>query len=303
MTIRIDSLTPPRVRGSETLVIGGVGFDALPANNDVQLSLAPATVIAASPFSLTITLPLIFQIGASDNQHVDIRVENLVTGEVARSYVFIKPFTLAEQADNLLDSAIPGPFETPGAPERPRFFEAVDMERLVGLIDAVVQDVEPGNLIVGRGGGSGVGQPGGNVSSGQALKRDVIAPGGWRWSYEQDVMLPFGGSVLLGPVLLPADGDQLAATGSAVNVAPSGGRLDLVSALVKSPGGTLDLFEILVNGAPAFSLGPALGLGNNAVLTAAPALLLAAFDTVEIRATQIGAGPISVIGASRFVMD
>ena len=301
MSVDITAITPQRIRGSAQVRIDGTGFGTA-TNNDVLVGGSSASIVAESTTQIDFTLPFIYAIGIIRDVHVLCQEVNLTTGESAFFWLRIKA-DVNEVADWVLESAIPGPLELlrSGGDDRPRYFEAKDMERLASLVEAWTKDVAAGQVLSFD--GTGIDEPGGTPAAGSVLLVDLAEATDLRWALAQSAMLPFGGSVPAAPTLLVADGDQtaVAATGETEGWAPAAGTIDLGSLLVKSAGPTLDRVRILVNGAPAYDSGAGLGFGNNGVWAVNPAVVVAKGDRVELEATALG-GAVTVVGGLRIAL-
>jgi len=283
------------------VVIDGTGFSAVPFDNDVTVGGIPAAIVAESAIQITFTMPFLFQIGILTDAHVQVVVTNFTpaTPESGRAW-----FRVQEDADEIADrviaSAIPGQFELVGTDsDRPRYFEAKDMEKLAALIETWTRDLDPGQILAADA-NPAVSEPGGTPGLGAALLVDLAEATNLRWSQEQDAMLPFGSDVPAAATLLVADGDLTLAAGAGGTEqwAPTAGTVNLIWLLVKSAGPTLDRVRLLVEGVSVFDSGAGLALGNNAVFSANPAAVVAQGDRVEIEATSAG-GATQVVGGAR----
>ena len=301
MAIQIDAITLDRWNLNDgNVVIDGSGFGALPANNDVRVSGNGATIVAASPTQITFTMPFIFTLGFVSDVHAIVQVENTTTSEFAVRFMRVKG-TPAEVGDQVIDAPVPGPLEVPSSPQVPVTGEARDMERLAALIESFTRDLSQGDVLAWD--GTKVDTPGNNVGAGQALLVDLAESTDLRWSHQQDVVLPFGGTVAAAAVLLIADGDRTATVGGTEGWAPAAGTIDLAWLLVKEVGAdTLDRVRILVNSIAVFDSGVGLGIVNDGVFTATPALTVASGDLIELEASRTGV-TIDVIGGLRLVLD
>ena len=297
--MQVDLVTPRRGRGTDTYRIDGLGFSGTPGQNDVIVSGSSGSITAESATQIDFTLPFLFSFGIIRDVHVRCQIVNLDNGESAYFWIRLKA-NVDEVADYVIESAIPGPFEQQEE-ERPRYFEALDMERLAAMLEAWTRDVTAGQILARDAGG--VAEPGGSPAQGGVLKVDLAEATDLRWAAEQDVLLPFGGACAGANVLLAADGQRSAAPGGETEGwPPYAGTIVLAWLLVKEPGGnTLDQVRILVNGTPAATFGPGLGIANNGVWSAAPAIAVAAGDVVELEASRLGAGTVELIGGLKIV--
>lgn len=295
MTVQVDNVVPRRARGNSTYVIAGSGFDALIANNDVIVAGSSGNVVAASPTSVSFTLPFLFSFGIVRGVFAPCQVVNLVTGERCNFWIRVKE-TIAEVAARTLLNAVPGPAEVLGPDEEvSRVMEAKDSERLSTLLEAFLDDVAAGNVLGGT--GAGLASPGGTAAQGAVLVADPADSTGMRWDGAQSHALPFGGSVGVGATLLVGDGDQAAvAAGDTEQWAAVDGTLDLIHLLVQSGGPTLDRVRVLVNGSAVYDSGTGLGIGALGLFSANPAAAVVAGNRVEVEATALG-GVVSVVGA------
>lgn len=294
-----------RTDASPQITINGSGFSA--ANNSVFVGGSSATPISQGVSQITVDLPLPFSssIFALRSIHVPVVVVNDDTGEVSdEAWIWIKG-DLDEVADEVVDTAIPGPFEATGIPQVADRFEARDMQRLATLIEALLFDVSDGNVLAWD--GSKLAEPAGLKGSGagQVLEVDLGESTGLLWHFRLDAWLRFGGVVSTGQTAnLNAAGVQFATIGGGVddNWALDDGTLDLVSIVGRSSGGgTISLVRVLVNGGEAFNSGALATISYHNAISVA----VSEGDVIEVEVT--GAGPggsaVALVGGVRLLVD
>ncbi len=311
MPVEITTLGLNRVRRTDPapqLTVNGIGFSA--ANNSVFVSGSLATIVVQGATQITFNLPPPFTFGFIPDVRsisVPILVVNNDTGETStEAFTWIKA-DLNEVADERIATAIPGPFEVTSLPEVPSRFEARDMQRLAALVEALVLDIEPGNVLAWD--GAKLAEPAGlkGSGSGQVLSVDLGEPTGLRWGFKLDAWLAFGGTVAqTGPVTanMVAGGDSgpFAGTPGTENWALEDGALDLISWRGRSSGGgTIVLARVLVNGIQQFTSG-AISVINYSQAIAVPVLK---GDTVELELTSsLGLGnAVAIVGGIRLLVD
>ncbi len=293
-----------RTNPSPQVTINGTGFSA--ANNSVFVGGSSAAPIVQGVTQITVNLPAPFSLDILDVRSifVPVIVVNNDTGETSdEAWIWIKG-EAEEVADDVIDTAIPGPFEVTSAPEVPSRFEARDMQRLAALIESLLV-LSPGNVLAWD--GSKVAEPAGLKGSGggQVLLVDAAEPTDLRWGFKLDAFLKFGRTLNASQVLnLIACQSQLAFPGSAgdENWAFDDGTLDLIDLKGRaSGGGTIVLVRVLVDGVQQFTSG-AISVIN---YTQAINVAVTQGQRVELEVT---AGPtafsaIAVVGGIRLLVD
>lgn len=308
MPVVIDIESLHRTRRDDPapeVTINGTGFSA--ANNSVTVGGSPAALISQGVTQVTFNLPFPF---ASDidllrSIHVPVIVSNDDTGEASDdAWIWIKA-ERDEAADELVDEAIPGPFEITSAPEAPRRFEARDMQRLAALIEALLFEIGDGNVLAWD--GTKLAEPAGLVGSGagQVLLVDAGEPTSLRWAMRLDAFLKFGVTVSNGATVLAIAGNgsqNPAGSPGRENWALDDGTLDLISFRGRSSGGgTVTLVRVLVAGVQQFTSG-AIAVFSYSQAINVP---VTKGDKVELEVTcSVGLGhAVALVGGIRLLVD
>lgn len=183
------------------------------------------------------------------------------------------------------------------------------MERLATLIEALLVDVEVGNVLAHD--GTKLAEPAGlrGSGAGQLLVVDPGEPTSLRWSLALDFWARFGGQAGSGVVGLMVPGADRStgvnhATAGSENWAPEDGTLDLVQLHVNQlNGATLEQVRVLVNGAPAYDSGAGLGAGPTYAQVISVAVSKG--DAIELEITcSVGASHfVQCVGGIRLLLD
>lgn len=300
MTVVISAITPQRLRGNGSTTITGTGFGTA-GNNQVLINGSSATLGANGTTSIVVTgLGFLFSSGIVDDIHALGQVINLTTGESAYFYLRIKPFTVADTADQQLVGQRPGRNEIPGV-DRGRIAEAVDAERLSALIELVTLDPDGGQVLSFDGASPAL--PGGSSDRGAVLMVDTAEVSDLRWAGQQDTILRYAATLPSASTQLliaNADRSQPTGTGEDEQWVPLAGTIDLAWLLVRSAAFSLDRVRILRNGSSIYDSGTALGITDSQVWSAAPNVAVALNDRLEMEVTGVG-GVIEVIGGLRLI--
>lgn len=298
-----------RTDASPQVTINGTGFSGTPGQNQVFMGGSLATIVAESTTQITFTLPAPFSLDLLivRSIHAPVVVVNLDTGERSTdAWVWLQG-TLEEVSDDVIDTAIPGPFELTAFPENPGRFEARDMQRLASLIESLINDLSDGNVLAHD--GTKLAEPTGLKGSGggQVLQVDVAEPTKLKWGFALDALLPFGGTIsfpfTVGDLL--AGSDALGAVPSfsagVDNWALDDGTLDLITLRNRVSGGSLlDRVRVLVNGVQQYDSGAGLAATNYSQVIS---VAVSKGDTVRLEATKSGGGGIALVGGIRLLVD
>lgn len=307
MTVQVNTVVAQRIRGSASVTITGSGFGAGLPQNDVLVSGSSGTLSAASPVSITFTLPFLFSSGLLRDVHALCQVLNLTTGESAYFWLRIKanPDEVADFGREI-DSPIPGLFEVLQV-NVPTNFEAKDMQRLATLMEIWTREGAVGQVLSRD--GSGINFPTDTNligAQGQVLTVDLAEPTDLKWTLGSGAILPFGGQATIPGAFLTADGTNFdtIVDGETEQWAPTAGTIDHVWLLVKDPSftGTLDRVRIYVNSIVQFDSGAGLGFADNGVFAATPNVVVAQGDIVEMDVFSLVTS-VRTIGGCRLILD
>lgn len=140
MAVVITSISPPRGRALDSIVITGTGFNAAEASNTVTVDGVAATVTDASGgTSVTATVPL----GIAAGRQVEVEVTNTGTVESgSRWWHVVDP--VASLLTQRQRAKQPFQGESPDT-ERDRLYQAQDFERLSAAGEAWMRDVLGGS--------------------------------------------------------------------------------------------------------------------------------------------------------------
>lgn len=302
--IAVLSVSPPRARAGDNVIITGTGFSPRAGQNRVRVSGTNAAIVAESSTSITFTVPSI-PFSIVTDILVDVVAENFTSNHTANSYLWIKPAT-ADLAGYRVAATVPDLAEDPNL-EDPPTADGQDFERLLTLIDFPTLDVLPVAGDVAARDATGLAAVTGG-HDGQVLHVDPAAPTVVAWAWETDLVIPYGRSIVANPggggvALAVAHGSQNATLSSTnsrgfVDLA---GRIRTVWVLAKNAGATdhITLIRILKNGAQVHTSG-AIALAGDDAYTADVDIAVAAGDYLEIEATKAGTtDPVKIVGGLR----
>lgn len=141
MPVRIDSITPGRGRGGDTVVIDGDGFNPVPAANLVNAAGISCNVTVASPTQLTVEINPSVQVGDS-NEHIPVSVFNILDS-TSDEFPWWSSINLADLPTFVIPPAEPGAEEVARGLQNSNnaIAEAKYWERMACLLELIPNDL------------------------------------------------------------------------------------------------------------------------------------------------------------------
>lgn len=139
MAVTVTSISPPRGRAGDTVVIAGTGFHATPGTNTVTFAGEAAVISGGTTTSLTVTVPS-SGLGSDDLQK-EVEVTNTGDATSASIYFFLMK-SATDYITHRLQAQQPGTEEDPDT-EAPTVAEAKDYERVAAYAETWMRDILP----------------------------------------------------------------------------------------------------------------------------------------------------------------